>query len=52
MSPATMEIPIDQKVLTFIGAPRKMLIGGRWLEAALGKTFPTYNPAQAKSWLK
>lgn len=45
MSPATMEIPIDQKVLAFIGAPRKMLIGGRWLEAALGKTFPTYNPA-------
>jgi phenylacetaldehyde dehydrogenase len=22
-----------------------MLIGGRWLEAASGKTFPTYNPA-------
>ena len=45
MSTATMEIPIDQKVLAFIGAPRKMLIGGRWIEAASGKTFPTYNPA-------
>src|SRR6202795_4746926 len=45
MSTATMEIPIHQNVTTFLGAPRKMLIGGRWLEAASGKTFPTYNPA-------
>jgi phenylacetaldehyde dehydrogenase len=45
MSTATVEIPIHQNVTTFLGAPRKMLIGGRWLEAASGKTFPTYNPA-------
>jgi len=45
MSTATMGTPIHQQVLTFIGKPRKMLIGGRWLEAASGKTFPTYNPA-------
>ena len=45
MSTATAEIPIHQQVLTFVGAPRKMLIGGKWLEAASGKTFPTYNPA-------
>ncbi len=45
MSTATAEIPIHQQVKTFVGAPRKMLIGGRWLEAASGKTFPTYNPA-------
>src|SRR4029078_7318572 len=45
MSTATMEIPVHQNVLSFVGAPRKMLIGGRWLEAASGKTFPTYNPA-------
>ena len=45
MSTATMETPIHQQVITFIGKPRKMLIGGRWLEAASGKTFPTYNPA-------
>jgi phenylacetaldehyde dehydrogenase len=45
MSTATMETPIHQQVVTFIGKPRKMLIGGRWLEAASGKTFPTYNPA-------
>jgi len=45
MSTATMETPIHEQVVTFIGKPRKMLIGGRWLEAASGKTFPTYNPA-------
>jgi phenylacetaldehyde dehydrogenase len=45
MSTATVEIPIHQNVTTFVGTPRKMLIDGRWLEAASGKTFPTYNPA-------
>ena len=45
MSTATVEIPIHQQVKAFVSAPRKMLIGGRWLEAASGKTFPTYNPA-------
>ena len=45
MSTATVEIPTHQHVLTFIGVPRKMLIGGKWVEAASGKTFPTYNPA-------
>src|SRR5438132_3872645 len=45
MSTATVEIPIHQNVTTFVGTPRKMLIGGRWVEAASGKTFPTYNPA-------
>src|ERR1700694_4435640 len=44
MSTATVEIPIHQQVKAFLGAPRKMLIGGRWLEAVSGKTFPTYNP--------
>jgi phenylacetaldehyde dehydrogenase len=45
MSTATVEIPTHQHVLSFVGAPRKMLIGGKWLDAASGKTFPTYNPA-------
>src|ERR1700694_1824628 len=45
MSTATVEIPIHQQVKAFLGAPRKMLIGGRWLEAVSGKTFPTYTPA-------
>ncbi|MEO8339948.1 MAG: aldehyde dehydrogenase family protein [Nitrospirota bacterium] len=45
MSTATVETPTHQQVLTFVSTPRKMLIGGRWLEAASAKTFPTYNPA-------
>ena len=45
MSTATVEIPTHQNVVRFVGAPRKMLIGGKWLDAASGKTFPTYNPA-------
>jgi phenylacetaldehyde dehydrogenase len=45
MSTATVEIPTHQNVVRFVGAPRKMLIGGKWLDAASGKIFPTYNPA-------
>jgi phenylacetaldehyde dehydrogenase len=45
MSTATVEIPTHQQVLTFVSKPRKMLIDGKWLEAASGNTFPTYNPA-------
>ena len=45
MSTATTEIPMHQKVRSFVAAPRKMLIGGKWLDSASGKTFPTYNPA-------
>lgn len=39
------EIRIDPKVGSFLAAPHKMLIGGKWVESASGKTFPTYNPA-------
>ena len=49
MSTATVEIPTHQQVLTFVSKPRKMLIGGKWLEAASGKTFPTYNPATGET---
>ena len=36
---------IHPQVAEFIDQPRKMLINGRWVNAASGKTFPTYNPA-------
>ena len=49
MSTATVEIPTHQQVLTFVSKPWKMLIGGKWLEAASGKTFPTYNPATGET---
>ena len=45
MSTATVEFPIHRNVLSFVGAPRKMLIDGRWLKAVSWKPFPTYNPA-------
>jgi phenylacetaldehyde dehydrogenase len=45
MGTAVSEIHVDHRVSRFVGQPRKMLIGGKWIEAASGKTFPTYNPA-------
>ncbi len=45
MTPATKEILIHDHVRSFIGTPKKLLIGGDWFNADSGKTFPTYNPA-------
>src|SRR6202451_1254594 len=36
---------IHPQVAEFIDKPRKMVITGQWVNAASGKTFPTYNPA-------
>src|SRR6202167_3412271 len=45
MGIAISPIQIDSRVTDFIGKPRKMLIDGKWVNAASNKTFPTYNPA-------
>jgi len=45
MSTATVEFPTHRNVLSFVSAPRKMLIDGRWLKAVSWKPFPTYSPA-------
>ena len=45
MGIAISPVQIDSRVGDFIGKPRKMLIDGKWVNAASGKTFPTYNPA-------
>jgi phenylacetaldehyde dehydrogenase len=45
MGLAISPIQIDARVSDFISKPRKMLIDGKWVNAASGKTFPTYNPA-------
>ena len=45
MGIAPSPIQIDARVSDFVGKPRKMLINGKWVDAASGKTFPTYNPA-------
>ena len=45
MTTVTAQVPLHEQVQCFVRTPRKMLIGGRWLDAASGKTFATYNPA-------
>ena len=45
MGTVVAEIRIDQRVSRFVDQPRKMLIDGKWIEAASGKTFATFNPA-------
>ncbi len=41
-------IQVDQRVKSFVAKPRKMLVGGEWVEAASGKTFATFNPASGE----
>src|ERR1700736_6694900 len=45
MATATHAVQLDDKVTTFVGKKHKMLINGKWVDSASGKTFPTYNPA-------
>ena len=45
MATATHAVQLDDKVTTFVGKKQKMLINGKWVDAASGKHFPTYNPA-------
>ncbi|HUJ94433.1 MAG TPA: aldehyde dehydrogenase family protein [Terriglobales bacterium] len=45
MASTAAPIEIQDSVTEFLKQPKKMLIGGRWLEAVSGKTFDTYNPA-------
>ena len=43
---ATTVMPqVQASVSEFVGKPRKMLIGGKWVDSVSGKTFETYNPA-------
>src|SRR5688500_12221780 len=45
MEIAISSAPIDPRVASFLATPRKMLIGGRGVDAASGKTFATLDPA-------
>src|ERR1700692_3187264 len=36
---------LDQNVTKFVSRTHKILINGKWVGAASGKTFPTFNPA-------
>src|SRR5271156_2606136 len=42
---ATATAKIHPRVAEFVTKPRKMLVNGKWVDAAPGKTFPTYTPA-------
>jgi phenylacetaldehyde dehydrogenase len=48
MATATTVQP-DQSVASFLATPRKMLINGRWVDAANGKTFATPDPATGET---
>jgi phenylacetaldehyde dehydrogenase len=45
MATATQAIPINENVSKYVTKTRQMLINGKWVDAASGKTFPTYNPS-------
>jgi phenylacetaldehyde dehydrogenase len=45
MATATPAVKPDDKVTSFVTQKRKMLINGKWVDSASGKTFPTFNPA-------
>lgn len=36
---------LSQQVSNFLSQPKKLLINGKWVDAANGKTFPVFNPA-------
>jgi phenylacetaldehyde dehydrogenase len=38
-------VQLHDNVSRFIATPRKMLIGGNWMDSASGRFFDTYNPA-------
>ncbi|WP_442510265.1 aldehyde dehydrogenase family protein [Novipirellula sp. SH528] len=37
--------PIPASLQSFLSSPKKMLIGGKWVDAKSGKTFDVYDPA-------
>jgi phenylacetaldehyde dehydrogenase len=45
MATTTASVQLHKSVQEFVSQPRRLLIGGEWVEAQSGKTFATYNPA-------
>ena len=45
MATTTAPVELHRSVQEFLREPRKLLIGGQWVDAQSGKTFETYNPA-------
>src|SRR5271156_1759574 len=48
MSAVLKEIPTSSPVTQFLATAKKMLIDGRWVSAASGKTFEVKNPAPGR----
>ena len=48
MATATQTHKLDDKVTRFVSKTQKMLINGKWVQSASGKTFATYNPANGE----
>jgi phenylacetaldehyde dehydrogenase len=49
MATATSVSPsMDPFVSSFVARKHKLLINGKWIDAASGKTFPTYDPAKGE----
>ena len=44
-----MTVTLERSVEEFIAAPRQLFIGGRWADAASGKTFETPDPATGET---
>ena len=45
MATALKLVEPDNRVMDFVSRTHQMLINGKWVDAASGKTFPTFNPA-------
>jgi phenylacetaldehyde dehydrogenase len=45
MATAVTAPSMDSAVASFIGRKQKLLINGKWVDAASGRTFASYNPA-------
>ncbi len=45
MASVASSVRLEQAVSGFLAHPRKMLIGGKWQDAASGKTFPSFDPS-------
>ena len=45
MATAAQAVPVAENVSKYVAKTRQMLINGKWVDAASGKTFPSYNPA-------
>ena len=45
MATALKIAPPEDKISNFVSRTHRILINGKWVEAASGKTFATYNPA-------